>query len=68
MTISNRSELLRALAELCDRYPQWRFGQLVSNIAGWTDVDVWDVEDEQLLVAAKAHLDHLGNRDRAMKT
>ena len=68
MTAQARSELLQAIAELCHRYPNWRFGQLVSNVAGWTDVDVWDVEDEQLLAAAKAHLNHLANRDRGVKT
>ena len=67
MTISKRAELLRVLAELCERYPHWRFGQLVSNIAGWADVEIWDIEDEQLLAAVKAHLDHLTNRDNGVK-
>ena len=57
MTPRDRSALLEALAELCRRYPDWRFGQLVSNVSGWTDVDLWDVEDEELLAAARLHLD-----------
>ena len=51
-----RAELLAAIMELCERYPEWRFGQLVSNVAGWTDQEIWDVEDKQLLQAARLHL------------
>jgi hypothetical protein len=51
-----RAELLAAIAELCQRYPHWRFGQLVANVAGWADQEIWDVEDEQLLAAARLHL------------
>ena len=54
---ADRSELFAALAELSRKYPHWRFGQLVANVAGWADVDAWDVEDEQLLAAAAAHLE-----------
>jgi hypothetical protein len=60
----DRSELLRALAELARRYPDWRFGQLVSNVAGWTDVDVWEVEDEELLAAARGHLEVVADRQK----
>lgn len=62
MSETNRSELLRALAELARHYPHWRFGQLVANVAGWADVDIWDAEDRQLLAAAKAHLEQLARR------
>jgi hypothetical protein len=68
MTPPHDSELLRVLAELRDRYPSWRFGQLISNVAGWTDAEVWDVEDGQLLAAARTHLDQLALRERAGKT
>lgn len=54
-----RSELLLALARLCEQYPHWRFGQLVVNVAGWADQEIWDVEDEQLLEAARLHLEQL---------
>jgi hypothetical protein len=54
---ADRSELFAALAELSRKYPHWRFGQLVANVAGWADVDAWDVEDDQLLAAALLHLD-----------
>lgn len=56
MKNQHRSELLAAIMELSKRYPDWRLGQLIANVAGWTDHDVWDVEDEQLLEAARAHL------------
>ncbi len=56
--------LIEVLEELRSRYPHWRFGQLVSNVAGWADVDLWDVDDEQLLVAATAHIEQLKSRDQ----
>ena len=59
MNSAQRSELLRAIADLCARYPNWRFGQLVANVAGWADQEIWDVEDDQLLAAAQAHLEQL---------
>jgi hypothetical protein len=58
-----RAELLTTLAELCQRYPDWRFGQLVANVAGWADQEVWDVEDEQLLAAARLHLQQFAPSD-----
>ena len=50
------TDLIEALTELRRRYPNWRFGQLVANVAGWADQDVWDVEDEALLAAVRFHL------------
>jgi hypothetical protein len=56
MNSERRVALLEAIAELCRRYPDWRLGQLVANVAGWADQDIWDVEDDQLLAAAELHL------------
>lgn len=56
MTNQSKAELLHSIAALCERYPHWRFGQLVANVAGWSDRDVWDVEDAQLLDAVRSHL------------
>ena len=56
MTEPERMELFTALAELSRRYPHWRIGQLVANVAGWVDVDIWDVEDANLLAAVRNHL------------
>jgi hypothetical protein len=49
--------LLGAIAELRSLFPEWRMGQLVANLvtaAGGTDAGaIWDMEDEQLLAAAR---------------
>ena len=58
MTPSTRDQLLRALEDLGRRFPHWRFGQLVSNAAGWADVNVWDVEDGQLLDAVRKQAEY----------
>ena len=59
MNKQRRVDLLAAIADLSQRYPDWRFGQLVSNVAGWADQGIWDVEDEQLFQAARSHLKQL---------
>lgn len=63
MNSQERNELLAAIAELCDRYPHWRLGQLIANVAGWADQEVWDAEDQQLLAAARSHLSQLFPRE-----
>jgi hypothetical protein len=68
MIARDRAALFETLAQLCRRYPEWRFGQLVANVSGWADVDVWDVEDEQLLAAARAHLEYVAGRESEVKT
>ncbi|HUE72569.1 MAG TPA: hypothetical protein VMP01_16915 [Pirellulaceae bacterium] len=62
MTEQQHAELVTALADLRRRYPQWRLGQLIANLAGWADKEVWDVEDEQLLAAAREHLEQQSQR------
>jgi hypothetical protein len=56
MSDEERERLLTAIADLGRRYPSWRLGQLISNVAGWADQDLWDIEDDQLLAAANSHL------------
>jgi hypothetical protein len=56
MNIQDRAELLATIAELCEKYPDWRLGQLVANAAGWADQNIWNIDDEQLLEAARRHL------------
>jgi hypothetical protein len=56
MSEHEREELFAALSELARRYPHWRVGQLVANVAGWADAEVWDAEDAQLLAAIRTHL------------
>ena len=56
MSDPERTEAFAALTELARRYPHWRIGQLVANVAGWADAEIWDVEDGQLLAAAREQL------------
>jgi hypothetical protein len=55
-----RKNLLAALAEISEQYPDWRFGQLIANLAVWcrdaTPGAIWDIEDEELLAAIRNHL------------
>jgi hypothetical protein len=64
MITANSTELLEVLAELRRRYPSWRFGQLIANVAGWADEEVWDVEDDALLEAARSHLEAAAKREQ----
>jgi len=65
MTSQGRVDLLAAMAALCERYPHWRFGQLVANVAGWADEEIWDIDDQQMLAAARLHLAQLTPRTPA---
>lgn len=53
-------QLLDALNQVQKAHPSWRFGQLVANISmtakGPIKSAVYDVEDEELLKAARKHL------------
>ena len=53
-------ELLEALGELGRARPEWRLGQTVANLAmtaGRLDAGgVWDLDDEEALVAARTLL------------
>lgn len=64
LTMSTDEELLGALMEMRKRYPEWRIGQLVANVAllarGAAVESIWDVTDEEFIAAAKQHLK--GNR------
>lgn len=62
MSNQQRAELLDAISQLCLKYPHWRLGQLIANVAGWADQTVWDAEDEQLLQAARFHLQESAHR------
>ena len=56
-TEQTRTELLDALAELGRVHTNWRLGQTLSNLAmaaGRLDAGaVWDLEDDEALVAAR---------------
>ena len=57
-------ELFSTLSAMRRVYPEWRFGQLVANLAVWARgaraESVWDVEDDELIAAARAHLERRG--------
>jgi hypothetical protein len=70
MNRSVRNELLRVLSEFGDHAPDLRFGQLIANLAFLARAtggsDVWEVEDEELLEAARDHLGDLNRRSDAL--
>ena len=55
-----RQEVLQALADLSEIAPEVRMGQLVANLSylarGLSNESIWDMEDEELLAAAREHL------------
>ncbi|REJ91328.1 MAG: hypothetical protein DWQ34_08955 [Planctomycetota bacterium] len=67
MTTSATDELLDAISELRTLFPDWRMGQLIANLvqaAGGSEPhNIWDIEDAQLLAAARQLID--GNRSRS---
>lgn len=66
MILSQTDELLEAVSELRLLFPDWRMGQLIANLvtaAGGVDAGaIWDMEDEQLLAAARRLIER--NRSR----
>ena len=60
MSDSIRSELLAVLADLSEACPEMRFGQLIANLStlakGPSAEGLWDVEDDELLQAARKQL------------
>ena len=65
-----RDELLQVLAGVGEHAPDLRFGQLIANLAFLARAsgvsDVWEVEDEDLLEAARSHLRDLEGRSEAL--
>jgi hypothetical protein len=66
MSKTSRNDLLQALAELSALFPDWRFGQLVANVAtaarGPQVESIWDSEDDELLAAARRLVERNGSR------
>ncbi len=65
MTNKDREELLNLIAELGERYPDWRLGQLMMNASQFADAEIWDVEDRDLTQAIKKHLAKLAKTSAA---
>lgn len=61
MTTQVRQEILQVLSELSETCPEVRLGQLIANLSylakGPTNEAIWDLEDEELLAAARKHLE-----------
>ena len=60
MIDATRRELLRLIEEISAEYPDYRFGQLVLNLAFMArengDNFVWSLEDNEFIAAARKHL------------
>ena len=69
MNLEQRRQLLETLLELSERFPDWRLGQMITNLAtharGPEVESIWDAEDEELLDAAR---EYLANRADAATT
>jgi hypothetical protein len=65
-----RQEVLQVIAELSDLVPEVRLGQLIANLSylarGLANESIWDMEDEELLAAARKHLEEWRSRRGAM--
>jgi hypothetical protein len=55
-----RREVLQILGGLSEACPEYRLGQMIANLAmlarGDAEGSIWDMEDEELLAAARKHL------------
>lgn len=65
-----RREILHELERLSELTPDVRFGQLIANLSylavGPTSEAVWDMEDEQLLMAIRQHATDLSRRQASV--
>ena len=69
---TTRKELLEALGELGELFPDWRFGQLIANVAtaarGPQVEGIWESEDEELLSAARRLVERNQGRVQVSRT
>ena len=56
--------VLSELERIWKRHPDWRLGQLVSNLADWAEESVWDVEDDTLVREIQTHLSNFERIER----
>lgn len=61
-----KREILRVLSDLDEHIPEVRFGQLIANLSviarGPAPESVWDMEDDELLRAARDHIEDFERR------
>ena len=60
MIPAERRELIQLIEEMSEGYPEFRLGQMIANLAFWARGDqegaVWNVEDEELMAAAREQI------------
>ena len=52
-------EVLEVIEQLWRLHPDWRLGQLISNLTAWSDPvegSVYDIDDDVLMDEARGHL------------
>lgn len=58
--LEDYGELFDVLRQMHRQHPNWRFGQMITNLAGWSgktrEGNTYDVPDERLLETARRHL------------
>jgi hypothetical protein len=63
-----RQEVLQVLAEISELAPEVRLGQLMANLSylarGLSNESIWDMEDDELLAAARKHLEEWRSKRR----
>ena len=61
-----RKDVFRVLEALSEACPEYRFGQMIANLTmlarGDAEGALWDLEDEELLAAARKHLSDWNER------
>jgi hypothetical protein len=61
-----RKDVLSLLEELSKTCPEYRLGQMIANLTmlarGDVEGGLWDIEDEELLAAARKHLSDWNER------
>ena len=64
---TSRKKLLQEIANLSELYPDWRIGQLVSNVCLWAKGDkrgaIWDIEDGEFVQACQEHISKRKRRE-----
>jgi uncharacterized protein YihD (DUF1040 family) len=51
-------DVLQAVEKIWRRYPDMRLGQLISNLADWSEQSVWDIEEDDLVAEIERHIDN----------
>ena len=60
---AEHERFLTVLSELRKRFPNWRLGQMIDNLARMAESDAYGVEDSVLLSIAESFLQRHKDRD-----